>query len=234
VKNDRVLLDGKEYSLGQSGFARRSGFKVMSGDEKSCRLTLRSGASTLQHYPFDFELEVAYRIEGSRLRIEATVLNTGQRVMPASFGFHPAFRWPLPYGGPRDAHEIRFEQAETEPLRPLVNGLLGPVASQSPVDGTILRLWDDLFNEDALVFELLASRAVEYGAPGRRLIKVAFPDMPHLGIWTKLDADFICIEPWQGFASPVELDGELAEKPGVVPVDPGIARRFSMEISVSL
>jgi hypothetical protein len=41
----------------------------------------------------------------------------------------------------------------------------------------------------------VASRKVAYGVPGRRSIQVAFPDMPHLGIWTKPGAGFVCIEP---------------------------------------
>ena len=28
------------------------------------------------------------------------------RTLPASFGFHPAFAWPLPYGQPREDHRI--------------------------------------------------------------------------------------------------------------------------------
>ena len=56
--------------------------------------------------------------------------------------------------------------------------------------------------------------------------------MPHLGIWTKPGAGFLCIEPWQGYASPEDFDGELAEKPGIVWVEPGMARNFDMRIAV--
>jgi hypothetical protein len=143
-----------------------------------------------------------------------------------------AFRWPLPYGGAREAHEIRFERPEPGPTRLLSDGLLGPSADGTPVEGDRLRLRDALFEAGALVFDRVASRKVAYGVPGRRSIQVAFPDMPHLGIWTKPGAGFVCIEPWQGHADPVGFDGELVEKPGVVLVEPGEARQFSMEISV--
>jgi hypothetical protein len=62
---------------------------------------------------------------------------------------------------------------------------------------------------------------------------VTFPDLPHLGIWTKPGAGFVCIEPWQGHASPVGFDGELAEKPGIVPIAPGDGRRFDIAIAVT-
>lgn len=63
-------------------------------------------------------------MEGARLLILATVTNPGQDTLPASFGFHPAFRWPLPYGGTREAHELRFERAEPAPIRRLNGGLI--------------------------------------------------------------------------------------------------------------
>jgi galactose mutarotase-like enzyme len=57
--------------------------------------------------------------------------------------------------------------------------------------------------------------------------------MPHLGIWTKPGAGFICIEPWQGYADPEGFEGELAEKPRIVLLEPGTARSFHMVIAVS-
>jgi galactose mutarotase-like enzyme len=161
------------------------------------------------------------------------VWNTGLRVMPASFGFHPALRWPLPYGGSREEHEIRFDQAEISPLPGLVEGLLASAERPTPVEDRRLPLRDDLFAEGALVFDRLESRRIEYGVPSQRSITISFPDMPHLGIWTKPGAGFVCIEPWQGYASPVGFDGELAEQPGIVLIAPGDRRRFSNDIGIT-
>jgi galactose mutarotase-like enzyme len=57
--------------------------------------------------------------------------------------------------------------------------------------------------------------------------------MPHLGIWSKPGAGFVCIEPWQGFASPDDFDGEFAKRPGVVQIAPGVARAFAMTVEIS-
>lgn len=92
---------------------------------------------------------------------------------------------------------------------------------------------DALFEGGALVFDHVTSRRVSYGIPGQRSIRVAFPGLPHLGIWTKPGAGFVFIEPWQGHADPVGFEGEFSEKPGVVLIGSGEARQFSMEISVS-
>jgi galactose mutarotase-like enzyme len=57
--------------------------------------------------------------------------------------------------------------------------------------------------------------------------------MPHLGIWTKPGAGYICIEPWQGHADPEDFEGELAVKPGVVLVQPSEKRSFAMKVTVN-
>jgi hypothetical protein len=101
----------------------------------------------------------------------------------------------LSYGGAQAAHEIRFERIETQPLPCLIDGLLGPAARPIPVKDRLLSLRDDLLADGALVFDQLESRTLEYGVPGRRSITVSFPNMPHLGIWTKPGAGFVCIEP---------------------------------------
>lgn len=233
LNGDRARIDTKEYELKQHGFARHFEFEVIEAQAAVCRLRLKSNEGTLVHYPFGFQLDVTYSIAGATLSVTAEVMNSGSRTMPVSFGFHPAFRWPLPYGGDRDAHEIQFDRVEPEPIRLLSDGLLGSYADGTPVQERRLRLSDSLFEAGALVFDRVASRRVDYGVPGLRSIQVAYPEMPNLGIWTKPGAGFVCIEPWQGYADPVGYDGELSEKPGIVPIQPGASRRFTMEISVS-
>jgi galactose mutarotase-like enzyme len=93
-----------------------------------------------------------------------------------------------------------------------------------------LALRDDLFENDAVIFDQLLSRSVTYGATGGPSIEVKFPDMPQLGLWSKAGAGFVCIEPWHGFASPVDFDDDLRKKPGMVMVQPATARSFGMTI----
>jgi len=232
VRNDRIRVDGVEYELPRHGFARTSRFEVVETGSSQCCFRLRSSEATLKRYPFPFQLDVAYKAEGATLTITASVTHAGLSVMPVSFGFHPAFRWPLPYGGLREAHAIRFEHAEASPVRRPVEGLISRDTEPNPIQDRSLPLHDGLFEADAIVFDQLRSRSVEYGAPGRGSIRIDFPDMPHLGIWTKPGAGFICIEPWQGHADPEGFDGEFADKPGIVLIEPGATRAFEMRITI--
>jgi galactose mutarotase-like enzyme len=232
ANHDRIRVDGVDYPIARHGVARTARFELVASDSSSCRWRLRADDETRRHYPFDFVLDVTYAIDADRLAITAVVRNAGDRPMPASFGFHPAFRWPLPYGQARGAHEIRFEAAEPAAVRRLDNGLLSDVEYASPVAGNRLMLRDELFVDDALVFDRLTSRRVVYGAPNGPAIEIAFPGMPQLGVWTKPGAGFICIEPWHGFASPVGFDGELVDKPGMVVVPVGGSETFAITITL--
>jgi len=231
VKDDHITVRGQRYPLLRHGFARTSTFELVESGAAHCTWRLRANAETRARYPFAFRLDVTYALDGARLTMRATVGNEGAEAMPASFGFHPAFRWPLTPGVARQDHEVRFERPEPDPLRRLTGGLLdGP--EPSPVSADRLALADALFERDALIFDRLRSRRLIYGpATGRRL-QLDFPAMPHLGIWSKPGSGFVCLEPWQGFASPADFDGELAEKPGIVAIPPQSDRIFELAVTV--
>jgi galactose mutarotase-like enzyme len=155
------------------------------------------------------------------------------RTLPASFGFHPAFRWPLPYGEPREDHFLEFEHPEPAPIRRLnAQGLLLPEKFETPVQGRKLRLGDQLFEMDVVMFDDLTSRRVRYGAEQGPRIEVRYDGMPQLGVWTKPGARFLCIEPWHGFADPQGYAGDFRDKPGLALLPPGTDREFAMTITL--
>lgn len=226
-------LDGEEYALPQHGFARRREFVLAerASDRALFRLTDDEGTRTV--YPFDFALDAAFTLDGATLAMEITVTNRSAVPMPASFGFHPAFAWPLPGSGAKEAHRIRFEHPEPAPLNRIEGGLIGAANRETPVEGDTLWLRDDLFDQDALVWETPASRALRYGCEGGPELEIAFPGMPMLALWTKPGAHFLCVEPWQGHADPVGFDGEIWDKPGMLRLEPGERRAFTMTVTLA-
>jgi galactose mutarotase-like enzyme len=232
LPNDIAISDGKAFSMRQHGFARNKQFSIVGASVSKCILSLASDDATRQQFPFDFVLEVAFSIEDAALRIGATVFNKSPRAMPVSFGFHPAFRWPLPYGGSRQDYEIRFESSECVPIYRTTDGLLDIAESTEIFEGRTLSLDDAMFVSGALIFNRLKSRAVNFGVPGQPSIRIRFPNMPHLGVWTKPGAGFLCIEPWQGYAAPVGFAGELKDKPGGISLAANASAEFSIEIGL--
>jgi galactose mutarotase-like enzyme len=224
---------GHSYSLPRHGFARNRRFAVAQSGPASVTFRLSADAQTLAVYPFEFELDVNFAVEEATLAVTSWIRNRGSIDLPASLGYHPAFVWPLPYGGDRAAHFIEFETDEPAPLRCLdANGLLTPQPLPTPVQNRRLTLRDELFVADALIFDRIASRTVTYGSDIGPRIALSFPGVPYLGVWTKPGANFICIEPWHGIADPQGFTGDLQDKPGSLIVPPGGTATVAMSISV--
>ncbi len=233
LQDDRYRVAGRDYAMSRHGFGRRSQFETIAHDASSATLRLDANAETRAIYPFEFRLDIAFALIGATLRMTATIANRGQGPMPTSFGFHPALRWPLPFGATRADHRLVFAHDEPGPVRRLdTDGLLSPVDHPSPVEGVALALRDELFIDDALIFEHPTSRRVTYGASRGPTITIGFDDFPTLGVWTKPGADFICIEPWHGHADPVGYAGDFFHKPGSFVIAAGDARSLTMTITL--
>lgn len=231
LPQDAFSHEGRRYSMHKHGFARRSLFDLVEASGEHALFRLLPSAETRAHYPFDFVLDMAFAIVDDTLSIEATVRNPGAESLPASFGFHPAFLWPLPYGGTRADHRLLFETAEPDPVHRPVDGLLSTASEPSPAAGGVLAPEDTMFERDAFIFLNVRSRRVRFGVPGQPGIEVAFPGMPQLGVWTKPGAPYLCIEPWHGYATPEGDTRPFVEKPGLAHIPPGGEERFAMTIS---
>ncbi len=235
LHEDSLRVDSRKHAMQKHGFARKSEFMLVEVSAKEVLFQLVDSEATRTQYPFAFELDAHFSIEGKTLHQTVTVRNTGKSDLPFSFGYHPAFAWPLPTGGAREDHVIRFEQDEPASLaRVTPYGTIAPDTVPSPVTENTIRLRDDLFADDALVWRHLNSRRLSYGAPGYPSLDIAFPDTSILGIWTKPGAAFICVEPWAGIADPEGYAGEFADKPGIVSLPPGGDRTFRMNISLAV
>jgi galactose mutarotase-like enzyme len=231
LANGRYRTQGRFYALEKHGFARRRRFRLADRAADRAVLYLEADAETLAVYPFRFRLEAAFHLAGAALTVTARVCNLGAETMPASFGFHPAFPWPLPGGGERLGHTIVFAEDEPAPIRQVgPDGLVRSEALASPVEGRTLRLRDGLFANDALIFDALRSTSLVYAGPEGRGLRISFQGTPLLGLWTKPGAPFLCVEPWSGLADPEGFDGDIFEKPWILALEPSEERSFAMTI----
>ena len=226
-------LGEKSYQLPRHGFARGKPFSISGTSPSAAAFKLTADAQSLQIYPFQFELDVRYELKGPTLSVTTCIRNPGEDSMPASFGYHPGFRWPLPYGQARSAHFIEFEKDEPAPARRIDSaGLLTPERHPTPITQRRLALTDPLFQEDVIIFDQIESRSVIYGSLQGPRLKIGFPDAPYLGVWTKPKAPFICIEPWHGIADPEGFSGDFTEKPGVFVLKGGESLSTKMDITL--
>ena len=234
LRNGVCRLDGREHALPKHGFARTSRFELVRAHSNYVRFRLTDNEATRAVWPFAFALDAEFGLGGATLAMAVTVHNTGDRPMPFSFGFHPAFAWPLPDGGAKAGHRVIFAKDEPAPIRRIdpALGTLRKAPQPTPVAGRELAPDASLFEADALIWDRLESRSLTFAGEIGPSLALDFPDCPNLGIWQKPGAPFLAIEPWRGFNDPEDFAGELWEKPGIMTLAPDAERRFRLDVTV--
>lgn len=222
LKNDTFLHNGLLYSLPRHGFARDMYFTADQHAADQVTLSLRADEETLAKYPFLFALKVHYKLTDDNLAVRYSVENTGDDTMYFSIGGHPAFKIPINDTLQFEDYELQFEQTEQADIYPLnLDGQLLQQGIPFLQNTATVPLKKDLFYEDALIFKQLNSKKVRLASSkDKRYIEVSFEQFPYLGIWSKKDADFICIEPWNGITDIENASGLLSEKEGICMLEP--------------
>ncbi|HWG04930.1 MAG TPA: aldose 1-epimerase family protein [Beijerinckiaceae bacterium] len=218
--NNGVRVGGTTFPLGIHGFAAQSVFAIEAIDNDHVRFALNDDLATRSLYPFDFSLVVEYRIASASIEARLHVRNVGKGQMPYACGFHPGFRWPFGRGGPDD-YCIVFDEAES-PEVPVIaaGGLFSAQLRRVPLTGRTLNLSAALLAAEALCFLGANSRGLDFVGPDGA-IRVDFQNFPHLALWARPPAEFLCVEAWTGYGDPVGYDGDLFAKPSMRILSPG-------------
>ena len=211
LKNNNYIYNNSIYNLPRHGFAREMDFEVKEKTDLEVVFSLKQTGATLEKYPFNFELQISYTLTNSVLKIGYKVINNNDFSMPFSIGAHPAFALPSDFKN----YELLFEKSEKLIVSTLENDLISNATYILPMENNSLRLNYSLFENDALVFKTLASKSVTLAENNIPFLKVHYKDFPSLGIWTKSQAPFICIEPWIGYADTIENNGNIEDKEGI-------------------
>lgn len=233
--NNQLLIDGKTYPIERHGFARQSLFETTESTLTHAIFTLQSSAETRVHFPYEFEFQIVYELDGPRLTVTYRVVNQDKQIIFFSVGAHPAFAVPFFVNEAYEDYFIEFEQ--TEPLETHMlsaNGYFTDETKPVSTEGRRLLLTKDLFDQDALVLKNLASRQVAIKSDNHNhSVTVSYPEFPYLGLWAKPGAPFVCIEPWLGCADSEGQPKEIQQKEAIQQVVVGdvFEAAFSIEIA---
>lgn len=214
LKDGRYRVDGREYAMGQHGFARDMEFRLKSQVASEIWFFLESNEETLQKYPYPFLLEIGYEITERTVVVKWRVCNQAKEPIWFSIGGHPAFLCPIDPGTDQTQYRLVFDEKEKLVSSCIEGGLLGPKKKTYALRDGILPVTADLFDDDALIIEGEQAHSVALARPdGRPYLTVDF-DAPLFGIWSppKKKAPFICIEPWYGRCDSVDFSGEFKER----------------------
>lgn len=222
LKNNEYTYRGKTYTMDIHGFARDLEFTVKKESDTKITFTLCDNEETLKNYPFYFKFDIIYELKGDTLSVQFDVKNTGKEEMYFSIGAHEGYRCPLTDGEEFTDYQIIFEKKENVGRRvvdkQLFTGEITPVMK----DTDTLNLNYELFTTDAIFLSGHKSRKnTLIGTKSKKGVEVCFPDFPMLGIWTRPDGRYICIEPWYGIGDSIDHNGELTEKEGIIRMEAG-------------
>ncbi len=219
LKDNGFLYNGQEYKCPKHGFVRNNeNVKLVDRSENSLTFRLMYSKDSLKIYPFKFEFNIKYALEGNKLNVEHTIVNKGDNPMLFSLGGHPGFNCPVNADESYNDYFLEFQEAETaETWRVQKDGLIGKETVPVFDEPKIINLHAHLFDEDALIFKNLNSKKVSLKSrKSKQVLSMIFNDFPYLGIWAKPKADYVCIEPWIGIADSVDTDRNFEAKEGLV------------------
>lgn len=220
LKNNQYLYQGEIFNIPQHGFARDLDFEVILHNQDAICLQLTSSLLTKTYYPFNFKLEINYQLIDDGIQTKYTVYNQGNIPMYYNLGIHPGFNIPFQLNEKISDYYIMFEKEETIIRHLLEDGLFNGQTENLGKHQTI-DLNYSLFEKDAIVLKKLDSNFLYITNKQKSLqLKVEFQGWPYLGIWTKPNAPFICIEPWLGYADSIEHNYLIEEKEAIQVLQP--------------
>jgi galactose mutarotase-like enzyme len=228
LKDNSYQYQDKTFSLNRHGFARDFDFELISKETDKVVFSLQDNESTFNIYPFQFELQLIYTLKKSELIVTYKVINKDQKTMPFSIGGHPAFAIKNKF----EDYSLLFEAGEKLICYQLENDLLSDKTQNIELKNNQLPLTYSLFENDALVFKSLQSKQIRILENSTSILNFKFNDFPHFGIWTKINAPFICLEPWLGFADTTNANGSILEKEGIQSVESNSSKEYNFSLEI--
>ena len=238
VWEKRYRVDGREFELGQHGFARDMDFTMVEGGEDEVRYRLESTEDTLKKYPWPFVLEIAYRLHGNMIDVIWEVSNPGNEDMYFQIGAHPAFNYPDYDPQTMERGFLSFDRGEgLECIRIKEKGCVDAETLYPldvPADG-LLPLTREIFDKiDTIMLQdgQIGSVAL-YRTDRTPWLKLSF-EAPVVGIWSPpgKNAPFICLEPWYGRCDRAGYEGDYRDRDWVNRLAPG--ERFSSVYTIEI
>lgn len=229
LNGKKYILDGKEYPMGQHGFARDCDFELAEVDKYSLTYILKSNKETLAKYPFDFTLIIKYTLINSTVKVQWTVKNQNKKIMSFSIGAHPAFN--LKEG----KNYFRFD-TDKDIIYNLIdeNGLYLEESRFSLKNDGYTEINSHMFDNDALIIENCQAKEISL-CNGDKIpyVTVKFT-APLFGLWSpaKKNAPFVCIEPWYGRCDKKNFCGELSQRDYIINMEAG--KTFEAEYEIEL
>ncbi|NLH62719.1 MAG: aldose 1-epimerase family protein [Erysipelotrichaceae bacterium] len=202
----KLHIHGKEYDIGNHGFARHSDFICMEHDDAHLVMELTDNEETRKQYPFAFQMDIHYTLKGRELQIQYEISNTNDEDMPFSFGLHPAFNCPLDPKKKFEDCKISFNAPENVSL---LNGQMADT-KDIPLNR------DDL--KKTIIIASPKSTEVSLGDE-EHSVTLHYEGYEWIAFWSP-EAPFVCLEPWHGHGDFSKVEVPFEQREGTVILAP--------------
>ena len=185
---------------------------------KTChKYVLENNLETMKMFPFKFDLYVTYEVEENRVITTYEVINKDEKEMLFGIGGHPAYICDYSSG----KYSIEFEDKEDNmKFFSLDNGLVIDKETKNLLENNSIKLGKNSFVNDAIIIKNMKSNKVFLKEGNRKILEFDFTGFPYLGIWAKIGAPFVCIEPWMNIADKVSSDKIFSNKENILKLKP--------------
>lgn len=237
LKDKQYSYERKDYSMTQHGFARDMEFDCISENEEEIWFRLEAGPVSKKMYPFDFALEIGYRLSGRTVEVMWKVYNEDKKDMFFSIGAHPAFNCPLKEGEKQSDYSIWMNSRNDGVLFSLPDektGLMKNYKNELRLSKGRRLLTEGFFDQGAYIIEDYQVNKISLVDPENRpYITVEF-DAPLVGLWSPeyKQAPFVCIEPWYGRCDRESYSGTLQTREWTNKLKPKQSFERSYQITV--
>ncbi len=228
TKDNKIAVDGVEYTMPGNGFARDNEFTIVSQSETQATFRLEDSDATRAFYPFGFVLTVTYSLVEDGFTASATITAKDQDLV-FTFGWHPAFSLDINgTGTPIEEYIVSFDSPQTSIRKYPANGVF-KTEPDFLVDAQSFQLSRIETDKGPIVLPGLTSKTatLSLGGSGHG-VTADLNGMPVLVVWTcaPQHGQYVCIEPMCSFGD-ASRPLELSQMPNMEHLQAGASTTFS-------
>ncbi len=224
LRENTYFYNGNSYTLSPHGFAKDMLFTPSQKTEDCVTLTLTDTPQTQKAYPFAFAFAVKYKLTDKGLSVTFTVTNHSENKLPFSLGGH----WGFALKERIESYGLVFDKPLKLYREVLDGAYISGKQEELTVYGNRLPLSYHICDNDTYVLaNAPPACTLFYG--DKEVVRLEYPDSPHLLIWTLPDARFVCIEPWNGMPDG-KTSGDILQKDSIHVLPQGQSRSFTHRI----
>lgn len=237
-RDNKTVIQGRTYEIPKHGPCKTTEFHLSEHSGASAVFSITEKDFPENCYPYPFQLHAGYTLTDHSLQLTLTVSNVSKESVYYCIGLHPGIRCPLYEGEAFEDYVLRFGKNQESGYRRYdTEKLEFDMTREYPFPGaqTDIPLSHDLFLHDAIWFDRPSSKEVALINPSTgHGIATAFEDFDTVAFWTgtSRDAEFLCIEPWNGSAACSDEDQELIHKNHLQELLPDSSRSYTMKFTV--